>query len=73
MKLDINCSVESDRIGHLNVKPFRRYHFGVRLYFQEIQYFAMTLLRKNTVTETSVGMCCPVFCKYILYVLVHIP
>ena len=68
MKLNIFFSVASDRIEHQNGKPFRKYQFGVRIYYQEIQYFAVTLYCKNTMTETSLRMCSPVLCKYILYI-----
>jgi len=72
MKLDF--SVASDRIEYLNGEPFRKYQFDVRIYYEEIQYFAMTLDCKNTMTETSLGMCSPIFCKYILYILFfHLP
>lgn len=68
MKLHINFSVASDRIEYLNGKPFRKYQFGVRIYYQEIQYFAVTLDCKNTMSETRLWMCSPVFCKCILYI-----
>ena len=68
MKLNINFRVASDRIEHLNGEPFGKYQFGVRIYYQEIHYFAKTLGCKNTMTETSLGKCSPVFCKYILYI-----
>jgi hypothetical protein len=69
MKMNVNFSVASDRIEHLSGGPFRKYQFGMRIYYEKIQYFAMTLDCKNTMTVTSLRMCSPVFCKYILYVL----
>jgi hypothetical protein len=69
MKINVNFSVASNRIEHLSVGPFRKYQFGVRIYYEEIQYFAMTLDCKNTMSVTSLEMYSPVFCKHILCIL----